>query len=74
MQQARAAALVENHLTLACVGLGGRPYAIDVSQLREVLRWQPLTPLPQAPSLIDGVIDLRGDARPTSAWWSCARK
>lgn len=60
MQGTRSAALGDDHLSLGCFEVGGRTYALDVSQLREVLRWQPLTPLPQAPSLIEGVIDLRG--------------
>ena len=33
-------------------------------ELREVVRWQKPTPLPQAPSLIEGVIDLRGNVVP----------
>jgi purine-binding chemotaxis protein CheW len=52
--------LGENHLTLGSFEVGGRSYALDVAQLREIVRWQPLTPLPQAPALIEGVIDLRG--------------
>lgn len=35
-------------------------YALPVAQVREVLRWQPVTPLPKAPSFIEGVIDVRG--------------
>ncbi len=34
--------------------------AIDVASVREVIRWQPVTPLPRSPALIDGVVDLRG--------------
>ena len=47
-------------LSLGCFEVAGRLYALDVTQLREVLRWQPITPLPRAPALIEGVIDLRG--------------
>ncbi|MDH5567731.1 MAG: chemotaxis protein CheW [Myxococcales bacterium] len=50
----------ENRVTLGCFEVAGGLYALDVSQLREVVRWQPVTPLPKAPSLIEGVIDLRG--------------
>ena len=49
-----------NRVTLACFELAGDVYALDVTQLREVVRWQPVTPLPRAPMLIEGVIDLRG--------------
>ena len=54
----------ENHVTLGCFEVGGHTYAIDVSQVREVVRWQSVTPLPNAPSLIEGVIDLRGAVVP----------
>jgi purine-binding chemotaxis protein CheW len=32
--------------------------------MREVVRWQTVTPLPKAPRLIEGVIDLRGAVVP----------
>ena len=54
--QPRASARV----LLGCVEVAGRVVAIDVAQLREVLRWAPPTELPGAPALIEGVIDLRG--------------
>jgi purine-binding chemotaxis protein CheW len=47
-------------VTLGCFEVGGRTVAIDVANVREVVRWQPVTPLPKSPELIDGVIDLRG--------------
>ena len=50
----------ENEVTLGCFEVGGRMIAIDVANVREVVRWQPVTPLPRSPALIDGVIDLRG--------------
>jgi len=51
---------VEVDVTLGCFEVGGRIVAIDVANVREVVRWQPVTPLPKSPALIDGVIDLRG--------------
>jgi len=51
---------LENTVTLGCFEIGGRTCALDVSQIREVVRWSPVTPLPDAPPLIDGVLDLRG--------------
>jgi len=47
-------------VTLGCFEVGGRTIAIDVANVREVVRWQPVTPLPRSPVLIEGVIDLRG--------------
>jgi purine-binding chemotaxis protein CheW len=64
METNRSAAYAENHVTLGCFEVGGRLYAVDVSQMREVVRWQPVTPLPSAPRLIEGVIDLRGSVVP----------
>jgi len=54
----------ENEVTLGCFEVGGRLIAIDVANVREVVRWQPVTPLPKSPALIDGVIDLRGTVVP----------
>jgi len=60
MQGTSAAAYTDNRVTLGCFEVAGSVYALDVTQLREVVRWQPVTPLPMAPELIEGVIDLRG--------------
>ena len=54
----------ENEVTLGCFEVGGRLIAIDVANVREVVRWQPVTPLPKSPTLIDGVIDLRCQCLP----------
>jgi purine-binding chemotaxis protein CheW len=64
MHNTDAGNLGENHVTLGCFEVGGHTYAIDVAQVREVVRWQAVTPLPNAPSLIEGVIDLRGAVVP----------
>jgi purine-binding chemotaxis protein CheW len=64
MSGASAAVLAENRLTLASFEAAGRCYALDVAQLREIVRWRPPTPLPGAPGLIEGVIDLRGTLVP----------
>jgi len=49
---------------LAVMRVGNAIYALDVAQMREVVRWQTITPLPVAPRLIEGVIDLRGAVVP----------
>ena len=53
-------AAAESRVTLAAFRVGEVVYALDVAHVREVVRWQAVTPLPQAPRLIEGVIDLRG--------------
>lgn len=52
--------LDEAHLELACFEVHGQGFGIDVQQIREIVRSQSVTPLPRAPGLIEGVIDLRG--------------
>lgn len=64
MTSSAAASFGSNRVTLGCFEVGGALYAIDVTYLREVVRWQPVTPLPKAPPLIEGVIDLRGSVVP----------
>lgn len=49
----------ETTVDLACFEARGRVYGIDVLQIREIVRSQEVTPLPKAPELIEGVIDLR---------------
>jgi purine-binding chemotaxis protein CheW len=64
MPNTDAGAIGDNRVTLGCFEVGGHTYALDVSQVREIVRWQPVTPLPNAPALIEGVVDLRGAVVP----------
>lgn len=56
--------LSDNQVDLATFAVHGREYAIDVTQIREIVRGRELTPLPRAPRLIEGVIDLRSSVVP----------
>lgn len=38
----------------------GLDFGVAVSQVQEVLRYQPMTPVPQAPAAVRGLINLRG--------------
>ena len=64
MQWTEAAAETEYRVTLGCFEVGGRAYGVDVAHVREVVRWRAVTPLPGAPVLVEGVIDLRGSVIP----------
>ncbi len=55
-----ASANASGQVILGCFRVGDAHVALDVAQVREVVRWQPVTPLPRSPSLIEGVVDLRG--------------
>ena len=59
-----ARAFGDNQVDLATFEVHGREYAIDVGQIREIVRAVDPTPLPKAPALIEGVIDLRGGVVP----------
>jgi len=50
----------ESRIELACFEVHGQLFGIDVQQIREIVRSQTVTPLPRAPGLIEGVMDLRG--------------
>jgi purine-binding chemotaxis protein CheW len=40
--------------------VGDMFFGVDVLNVQEVLRFQPMTPVPQAPNVIEGLINLRG--------------
>ena len=53
-----------SQINLACFEVQGRAYAIDVAHVREIVRLEEITPLPKAPDLIEGVVELRGGVVP----------
>jgi purine-binding chemotaxis protein CheW len=44
--------------------VGDQTFCIDIIAVREIRGWTPATPLPQSPSYIRGVINLRGAVLP----------
>jgi purine-binding chemotaxis protein CheW len=48
------------NLQFATFSVGQLFFGIDVLQVQEVLQYQPMTPVPLAPSVIEGLINLRG--------------
>ncbi|VAX07715.1 Positive regulator of CheA protein activity (CheW) [hydrothermal vent metagenome] len=40
--------------------LGGEIYGVDILSVREIKGWEEVRPLPDAPSYVKGVLDLRG--------------
>jgi purine-binding chemotaxis protein CheW len=58
---AEVEAVATPHRNRACVVmLGGRPFAVDVRESREVVMLEPLTAVPGAPAPLLGVTNLRG--------------
>ena len=43
---------------------GGQSFCIEITQIREIRRWSPVTLLPHSPSYVLGVINLRGAVIP----------
>lgn len=43
---------------------GGQNFCIEITQIREIRRWTPVTILPHSPSHVLGVINLRGAVIP----------
>ena len=44
--------------------VGGQDFCVDIMAVREIRGWTQATPLPQAPSYVRGVINLRGAVLP----------
>ncbi len=59
-----SAAAKEPGLTLGCFEVGSHTFGMDVTSIREIVRWRTVKPLPGSPPLIEGVIELRGTLIP----------
>lgn len=57
---------VRQEVQLACFRVGSELYALDIMRIKEIIRPQKLTPVPKAPSFIEGVINLRGAVIPVA--------
>ena len=64
MRTEATTSLAVSEVSLACFESCGQSYALDVALVREIVRSQKVTPLPNAPELIDGVVELRGGLVP----------
>lgn len=49
---------------LACFELAGQTYAVAIAHVREIIVTPVVTPLPDSPPVVEGVIDLRGTLIP----------
>jgi purine-binding chemotaxis protein CheW len=64
MTDAAAQVMEASTVNLTCFEVKEQLHAIEVEFVREIARIMEITPLPNAPSLIEGVIDLRGAVIP----------
>jgi purine-binding chemotaxis protein CheW len=51
-------------IKLVCFRLGADIYALDIMRVREIIKPMHLVGLPEAPSFVEGVINLRGSIIP----------
>lgn len=58
--------VLRQEIQLACFKIGPESYALDIMKIKEIIRPQKLTPVPRAPSFIEGVINLRGTVIPVA--------
>jgi purine-binding chemotaxis protein CheW len=49
---------------LCAFRVGSEEYAVDLMRIREIIRPLPVTPVPQAPEFVEGVVNLRGEIIP----------
>lgn len=54
----------DKQVKFVCFRLGGQDYALDVGETIEILRLVAITPLPEAPDFVPGIINLRGEIIP----------
>ena len=55
---------METLMSLVTFKIGNELYGIDIMEVREIVRLTEVTPIPNCPSFVDGVITLRGEIIP----------
>ena len=51
-------------LQLVCFKLADEEYAVDITRVQEVIKVQSITPVPQMPDFVLGVVNIRGSVVP----------
>ncbi|MEJ8561281.1 chemotaxis protein CheW [Yoonia sp. GPGPB17] len=54
----------EKQMEFVTLVAGGQSFCIEITQIREIRRWSPVTLLPHSPPYVLGVINLRGAVIP----------
>ena len=55
---------MEGKISLVTFRIGGELYGIDIMDVAEIIRLSEITPIPNSPEFVDGVITLRGQIIP----------
>lgn len=53
-----------DRLSLVCFKIGDELYGINIMEVREIVQLTEITPIPNSPKFVDGVINLRGEIIP----------
>lgn len=53
-------AVSKQEIQLVIFKIGDEEFGVSISQVREIVRLVPITPIPRAPEFIEGVVNLRG--------------
>lgn len=59
-----AEALADTQFEFITFSAGGQSYCLEITQIREIRRWTPVTALPHTPKDVLGVMNLRGAVIP----------
>jgi purine-binding chemotaxis protein CheW len=51
---------IEEEIQLVVFSLGREEFAVEVTQVREIMRMEEITRMPKTPSFVEGIINLRG--------------
>ena len=51
---------VAEEIQLVIFGLGREEFAVEVTQVREIMRMEEITRMPKSPPFVEGIINLRG--------------
>ena len=54
----------DQEIKLVGFQIGHQRFVLNIRELREIIRMQPITPIPKAPAFLEGIIDLRGKVIP----------
>lgn len=58
------ATLGTGHRQFVLFGLGTEEYGLPIERVQSIIRYDPPTPVPHAPAIVEGVINLRGQVIP----------
>lgn len=55
---------VDTMSEVAVFKIGDEEYAFDIEEVQEIIRYETITPIPEAPQYVEGILNLRGSVIP----------